>query len=83
MEDFKGEVIYSESKDRGCGGRMTLLSIATNKNVVEYFQLPGQHRIDIGENIRVKYENNSNVNWIRIYDILDSTGKLKYSSTCE
>jgi len=77
---FEGKVLHSETKPRGCGGLITLLLLSNSINGGNpvKFSLPGRHRIDCGELLRIRYEQFSQVNWISSYDILKK-GKVVYS----
>lgn len=67
---FRGMVLSSMSKPRGCGGRITQLEAAIEGSPTHhYFSIPGQHRLNRGEEIVAEYENHSGINWVSRYDL--------------
>jgi len=86
MEEFIGITTKSESKNRGYGDRVTLVEIANSskdkKVTIKQFSIPGQHRINRNEFIKVKYRRHTEVNWVNAYSIFDGNDQTIYTSTC-
>ena len=65
--ELTGIVKQSESKQRGCGGRITLIKLANSnkrESPEEEFNIVGQHRIDREEYVSITYETHTGVNWV-------------------
>lgn len=72
---IQGVVKSCETKPRGCGGLITILTVKPKPQLIlpapSEMNLVGRHRINKGEIIRASYENCSGVLWVKGYDILD------------